>query len=192
MSSSLTTTKDNSIKTNNLENTPTPNLWISWNENVQHRYSELMDITSEEQLRDVIAKSKSVRVFGNRYSSSDISAGTDTLINIEQYNKIVNINPKNKEITVQPGITLENLILEAQNQGWCIPCLPDIDKVTIGGALATGTHGTNGFILAKYVSKFRMVLADGTVKDYTDADAEMDALRLSLGTLGVFSAITFK
>lgn len=192
MSSSLTTTKDNSIKTNNLENTPKSNLWISWNENVQHRYSELMDITSEEQLRDLIAKSKSVRVFGNRYSSSDISAGTDTLINIEQYNKIVNINPKNKEITVQPGITLENLILEAQNQGWCIPCLPDIDKVTIGGALATGTHGTNGFILAKYVSKFRMVLANGTVKDYTDADAEMDALRLSLGTLGVFSEITFK
>lgn len=192
MASTMSVSKEKNKHSKSVDHTTAPNLWVSWNENVKHTYVDLIEVTSEKQLSNVIAKSSSVRVFGNRYSSADISAGTDTLINIAHYNQIVNINKTTKEITVQPGITLENLVKEAQNQGWCIPCLPDIDKVTIGGALATGTHGTNGFILAKYVSKFRMVLADGAIKEYTDSDKEMDALRLSLGTLGVFSEITFQ
>lgn len=190
MSSTISLSK-NSIY-NQKESSLTKNLWVSWNGNVQHSYTNLITITTEEELCKTIAQSNSVRIFGNRFSSADISAGTDTLINIEHYNKIVNINKATKEITVQPGITLETLIKEAQHHGWCIPCLPDIDKVTIGGALATGTHGTNGFILAKYVTKFRTVLADGSIKEYTDLDPEMDALRVSLGTLGMFSEITFK
>ncbi|MGY6647541.1 D-arabinono-1,4-lactone oxidase [Wenyingzhuangia sp. IMCC45574] len=191
MSSSTNVLPKSTYNTKSIDSSNKENLWVSWNENVSHSYNKLISITSEEQLSKVIAQSNSVRVFGNRYSSSDISAGTDTLINIENYNKIITVNQATKEITVQPGITLEKVIKEIQNLGWCIPCLPDIDKVTIGGALATGTHGTNGFILAKYVSKFRMVLADGSIKEYTDENSEMDALRLSLGTLGVFSEITF-
>lgn len=166
--------------------------WVSWNENVKHPFEELIEIENEQQLQNTIQNSTSVRVFGNRFSSADISAGTDTLIDIKNYNKVLNINKETQEITVQSGITLEELINTVQDEGWCIPCLPDIDKITIGGALATGTHGTNGFILAKYASKFRTILADGKIKEFTDQDAEIDAIRVSLGVLGFFSEITFK
>ncbi|MGY5352593.1 D-arabinono-1,4-lactone oxidase [Wenyingzhuangia sp. IMCC45533] len=166
--------------------------WISWNENVKHSYAELIEVKTEQDLVNAIANNDSVRVFGNRYSSSDISAGTSVLVDVTNYNKVVKVNQETKEVTVQAGATLEETINVIQSAGWCIPCLPDIDKITIGGALATATHGTSGFILSKYVSKFRMVLADGSIKEYTDADFETDAIRVSLGVLGMFSEITFK
>ncbi len=166
--------------------------WISWNGNKTHSYQNLYTPTKELELQEIVKKNTSIRVFGGRFSSSDINAGTDTLIDITQYNKIVNINKETKEITVQAGITLKELIETAQQNGWCIPCLPDINSITIGGALATATHGTNGFILSKYVSKFRMILADGSIKEFTDTDFETDAIRVSLGLLGVFSEITFQ
>lgn len=175
-----------------VKNNQTTKEWVSWNENIKHTYNELIKITSEQDIVKAVTNSKSIRVFGHRFSSADISAGTPTLIDITQYSKVVSINKESKEITVQSGITLEELINVVQSCGWCIPCLPDINKVTIGGALATGTHGTNGFILSKYVSKFRMILANGEIKEYTNKDEEIDALRVSLGLLGVFSEITFK
>ncbi|NJB82858.1 D-arabinono-1,4-lactone oxidase [Wenyingzhuangia aestuarii] len=166
--------------------------WISWNENVKHSYSNMIKIGHEKELQKAVQENSSIRVFGNRFSSADISAGTQTLIDITAYDKIVSIDREAKEVTVQSGASLEKVINIIQSCGWCIPCLPDINKVTIGGALATGTHGTNGYILSKYVSKFRMILADGTIKEFTDADIETDAVRVSLGLLGVFSEITFK
>lgn len=151
----------------------------------------MIKVANEQDLQIAIKENSSIRVFGNRFSSADISAGTQTLVEISAYNKIVSINRNTKEVTVQAGASLENVINVIQACGWCIPCLPDIDKVTIGGALATGTHGTNGYILSKYVSKFRMVLADGSIKEFTNDDLETDAVRVSLGLLGVFSEITF-
>ncbi len=166
--------------------------WISWNGNKTHSYQNLYTPTTETELQEIVRNHSNIRVFGGKFSSSDINAGTDTLIDITPCNKIVNINKEAKQITVQAGVTIKELIETAQNNGWCIPCLPDINSITIGGALATATHGTNGFILSKYASKFRMILSNGTIKEFTDADFETDAIRVSLGLLGVFSEITFQ
>ncbi|WP_139958150.1 D-arabinono-1,4-lactone oxidase [Flavicella sediminum] len=165
--------------------------WISWNENIQHTYDNLYQITTEEELTKIIASSKKVRIFGNKQSSADISAGLATLIDIKAYNKILHYNDATRQITVQSGIKLVDLIEAVEAKGWCIPCLPDINTVTLGGALATGTHGTSGKLLASYVYQFRVVLADGSIKEITAGEELMDAFRVSIGVLGVISTITF-
>jgi L-gulonolactone oxidase len=167
-------------------------VWISWNENIQHQYNNLYTITSEKELQDVISNSKNIRFFGNKQSSADISAGVESLVDIRNYNNIISYNNDERLITVQSGIRLVDLIEAIEEKGWCIPCLPDINTVTIGGALATGTHGTSGLLLASYVQKFRLVLASGEIKEVTENTDIMDALRVSIGVLGVFSTITFK
>ena len=167
-------------------------VWVSWNENIQHDYDALYKINTEEELQDVIKNAKKVRFFGNKQSSADISAGVQTLVDIRDYNKIVSFNEEERLITVQSGIKLVDLIEAIESKGWCIPCLPDINTVTLGGALATGTHGTSGKLLASYVHAFRVVLANGEIKEVTEEDELMDALRVSIGVLAVFSTLTFK
>ncbi|MCI2228918.1 FAD-binding protein [Polaribacter sp. MSW13] len=167
-------------------------VWVSWNKNLTHKYTSLYKITSEKELQEVVKNSDKIRVFGSKQSSADIASDAETLIDITSYNKIISFNDSEKTITVQSGILLGDFIETIENKGWCIPCLPDINTITIGGALATGTHGTSGKLLSEYVKKCSLILADGTVKEVTDKDELIHALRVSLGVLGVFSEITFQ
>lgn len=167
-------------------------VWTSWNDNISYKYESLYKITSEKELQEVVKKSEKIRVFGNKQSSADIASGVATLVDIRNYNEIVSYNESEKTITVQSGIILGDLLEIIEKKGWCIPCLPDINTITIGGALATGTHGTSGKLLSEYATNFRIILADGSVKIVTDKDNFIDAIRVSLGALGVLSEITFQ
>lgn len=167
-------------------------VWISWNENLKYNYKSLYTIKTEEELQEVISKSDKIRFFGSKQSSADIAAGTETLIDITAYNKILGFNDAEKTITVQSGVLLSDLLEAVEAKGWCIPCLPDINTVTIGGALATGTHGTSGHLLCEYMTQCRLVVADGSVKEINEEDELMHAVRVSLGVLGVMSTITFR
>ncbi|ARV15291.1 D-arabinono-1,4-lactone oxidase [Polaribacter sp. SA4-12] len=166
--------------------------WVSWNENLTYKYKSLYKVTSEEELQEVVKKSEKIRVFGSKQSSADIASGVETLIDITSYNKILTVDDSACTITVQSGLILGDLLEEIEAKGWCIPCLPDINTVTIGGALATGTHGTSGKLLSEYITKCSIVLADGSVKIITDKDELIYAVRVSLGVLGVLSEITFQ
>jgi len=167
-------------------------IWTSWNQNIKHHYKKLATVYTEEQLREIISESDNVRFFGNKQSSADICAGTATLIDLNSYNKILGYNDQKMEITVQTGITLKELIEAVEQKGWCIPCLPDINTVTLGGALATGTHGTSGKLLAQYVVSCRLIPSDGTVMEINEGDELMDAIRVAIGVLGVISTATIR
>ncbi|AUC84851.1 D-arabinono-14-lactone oxidase [Polaribacter sp. ALD11] len=167
-------------------------VWVSWNENLTYNYKSLYKITTEKELQEVITNSEKVRFFGTKQSSADIASGVDTLIDITTYNKILSFNNVEHTVTVQSGVILGDLLEAVEAKGWCIPCLPDINTITIGGALATGTHGTSGKLLCEYMTKCSIVLADGSIKVITDKDELISAVRVSLGALGVFSEITFK
>ena len=168
------------------------NTWVSWNENLKHDYSNLFKVTTEVELIDAISKSDKIRFFGSKQSSADIAANLPNLIDINAYDKILSYDENNLEITVQSGIKLSTLLDAVEAKGWCIPCLPDINTVTIGGAIATGTHGTSGKLLSEYMVSCRLVLANGSIKEIKEGDDLMDAVRVSIGTLGVMSTLTFK
>jgi len=142
-------------------------------------------------LQEVVAKTDKIRFFGTKQSSADIAAGIDRLIDITPYHKIVSCDETERSITVQSGMILGDLLEIIEAKGWCIPCLPDINTITIGGALATGTHGTSGHLLCEYMTSCTLVLADGSLKNVHKSDALMQAVRVSLGVLGVMSTVTF-
>ncbi|MDG2151152.1 MAG: FAD-binding protein, partial [Polaribacter sp.] len=167
-------------------------VWVSWNENLTHKYKSLYSIRSEKELQEIISKTDKVRFFGTKQSSADIASGTETLIDISKYNKILSYNDSDYTITVQSGIILGDLLEAIEAKNWCIPCLPDINTITIGGALATGTHGTSGKLLCEYMTSCNLILADGSIRTMNDGEEIMNAVKVSLGVLGVMSTVTFK
>ena len=166
-------------------------VWTSWNENLTYKYKSLYRITTEKELQEVVAKTDKIRFFGTKQSSADIAAGIDTLIDITSYNKILSYNETERTVTVQSGVILGDLLEAIEAKGWCIPCLPDINTITIGGALATGTHGTSGHLLCEYMTSCTLVLANGSLKTVPKSDTLMQAVSVSLGALGVISTVTF-
>ena len=84
--------------------------WVSWNENLTYNYESLYSVTTEEELQEIIAKTDNVRFFGTKQSSADIASGTQTLIDISKYNKILSFNDAEHSVTVQSGVILGDLL----------------------------------------------------------------------------------
>jgi L-gulonolactone oxidase len=97
-------------------------------------------------------------------------------------------------VTVQAGMPLYRLNELLAGAGLAMSNLGDIDRQTVAGALATGTHGTGRNLggLATQVRALELVLADGSVVQCSaDRDPELfSAARVGLGALGVVSAVT--
>jgi FAD/FMN-containing dehydrogenase len=94
---------------------------------------------------------------------------------------------------VRAGTKLSALGRELFALGLALENLGDVDVQALGGALATGTHGTGRTLpnLSARVSGLRLLLADGSLRVLrAEDDAEtLAAARVSLGALGVVSAV---
>ena len=167
-------------------------VWISWNDNIKYNYKTIYKVITEKELQEVVKNSEKIRVFGTKQSSANIASGVENLVDITTYNKILSFNDSKQTVTVQSGVILGDLLEAIEEKGWCIPCLPDINTITIGGAISTGTHGTNGKLLSEYITNCSLVLADGFLKNITEKDEIFPAIKVSLGALGILSEITFK
>jgi FAD-linked oxidoreductase len=99
-------------------------------------------------------------------------------------------------VMVQAGMPLHRLGAELAARGWAMTNLGDVDRQTVAGALATGTHGTGARFggLATQLRGLELVLADGTVlrcSPTENADV-FTAARIGLGALGVVSTVTLQ
>jgi FAD-linked oxidoreductase len=99
-------------------------------------------------------------------------------------------------VTVGAGTPLHRLNAELLRRGWSLTNLGDIDRQTIAGALATGTHGTGARFggLATQVRGLELVTPDGEVIacDATRRPEVFGAARIALGALGVVTAVTLQ
>jgi FAD-linked oxidoreductase len=99
-------------------------------------------------------------------------------------------------VTVGAGTQLYRLTAELGRTGWALTNLGDIDRQTVAGALATGTHGTGARFggLATQVRALDLVTPAGELL-HCDAHTHPEvfaAARVGLGALGVVTAVTLQ
>ncbi|MFP4547735.1 MAG: D-arabinono-1,4-lactone oxidase [Fidelibacterota bacterium] len=171
-----------------------PDKWTSWNENISHNYEYIYKPETEQEISEIVKKCDKVRMIGTGKSSADIVAGTPSLISYENYDKIISIDEQKLQVTVQPGITLKEMLETLEAAGLAFPALPDIDTITVGGAIATGTHGTarEAHTLSEYIDRLNLVTADGKIEQITRQDKRFNAIKISLGVLGIITEVTFQ
>lgn len=137
-----------------------------------------------------------VRALGSGHSFSPVAAPTGLALDLSAFSGIEHADPHTGLVTVGAGTPLHRLNAELDGIGLAMPNLGDIDRQTIAGALATGTHGTGARFggLATQVRALQLLLADGTACRCTpDENPELfTAARVGLGALGIVTSITLQ
>lgn len=156
--------------------------------------------STTEEVADAIRQAAdhglTVKAVGSGHSFTPIAATDGLLLFLDRLTGIVSADTRTGLVTVRAGTYLHVLTRALWALGLALENQGDIDRQTISGALATGTHGTGARFagLASGVRGLRIVLADGRI---VDCDAEHDpelleAARIGLGAFGIITELTLQ
>jgi FAD/FMN-containing dehydrogenase len=170
--------------------------WSNWAGNVRGEPRLSIDAASEAEvvaaLRDAERAGSVVRVAGSGHSFSPLVATGGLLLTLDGLAGIARHEPEHGRVWVRAGTKLHALGPALHALGLALENLGDVDVQALGGALATGTHGTGRSLpnLPARVSGLRLLLADGSLRVLREEDEpeQLAAARVSLGALGVVTA----
>jgi FAD/FMN-containing dehydrogenase len=120
-----------------------------------------------QQISDAIINSTGpISIGGGRYSQGGQTAYPDSLhLDMRKFNKVIEFDQLNKEITVQPGITWRKLQEYIDPYDFSIKIMQTYSNFTVGGSLSVNVHGR--YIgegpLIQSVKSIKLILADATL-----------------------------
>jgi L-gulonolactone oxidase len=134
---------------------------------------------------------------GSGHSFTDIAVTDGLLLRPDRLVGVRSVDRDAMTVTVLAGTPLHLLDRQLDVLGLALHNLGDIDRQTVAGAIATGTHGTGGrwASLSAQVAGLELVTGDGSlVRAAPDGTPHERALfgagRLGLGALGIVTAVT--
>lgn len=172
--------------------------WINWSGSLRFTPSEFFRPSNEEELAEIVRdchrSGKSHRLAAAGHSSAPLVESRQTLINLERMKGIVRYDERTA--TLRAGMTVHESNLALQKLGLALFNTGDVDVQTLAGAISTGTHGSGRKLpnLASILTGVKLIDFRGERHEFSDEnDPEvMRAMRVSLGTLGIFSELTVK
>ncbi len=171
--------------------------WRNWAGTVLARPAEVRRAGSSADVvtavTDAGRRGLPVRVAGSGHSFTPLVATDGILLQLDGLSGLVDVDAERLRVRVGAGTPMHVLNPALQSLGLALPNLGDIDRQTISGAIATGTHGTGARLqgMAAAVSGLTMVLADGSsLRCSAERDPEVfAAARVGLGALGVVTEV---
>ncbi|MFL5913075.1 MAG: D-arabinono-1,4-lactone oxidase [Gaiellaceae bacterium] len=172
--------------------------WRNWTGDQRCAPAAIEEPGSEAELADVLKRAAKaghrVRPAGSGHSFTDIACSDGVMVSLKRMNRVGEASGNSLE--VEAGITLHDLGPALAERGLAMENLGDVDAQTLGGALATGTHGTGARFgnLSSQVERLRVVKAGGETAECSAAEDPdlFRAARVGLGAIGVITSVTLR
>lgn len=164
----------------------------NWATNITFQDQQTFHPRSVEELRDIVLQNDHVKVRGSAHCFNTIADTHEVAVVLDQMPVILEIHAGSSAATVSAGLNYAQISEYLQSHGWAIHNLASLPHISIGGAVATGTHGSgikNG-PLHTAIHAATLIGADGEVKTLSrGVDDEFYAAVVGLGLTGI--AISF-
>jgi alditol oxidase len=157
----------------------------NWAGNIVYRSATVDRPTAVDELRDIVARSHRIRVLGTRHSFNEI-ADAERLISLEGIPDDVVIDSATSTVELNPAMTYGRVAPLLHARGLALHNLASLPHISVGGAIATGTHGSGNRLgnLATVVSAVDILRSDGEIVHLERGDTDFDGSVVALGALG--------
>ncbi len=167
---------------------------LNWAGNYGYRARTIEHPTSFTDLRRAVAGATHISALGSRHSFNDIADSPGTLVSLDLLEAGVDVDEPALTVTVGAGVRYGVLAEHLQRRGFALHNLASLPHISIGGAIATATHGSgdgNGN-LATAVVGLELVTASGDVLMVAKGDPDFEGTVVGLGALGVIHRVTLR
>jgi FAD/FMN-containing dehydrogenase len=174
--------------------------WSNWSGRVRCEPSALVAVSDEAEAVAVVQRARHegrrLRVAGAGHSHAPLVPTEGIVVDSSGLTGVVAVDAEAGLARIRAGTRIADLGAPLRSAGVALLNQGDIDRQTIAGATATGTHGTGRTLqnLSAGVVGARLVRADGELVE-CDAASEpqlLEVLRLSLGAVGLVTELTLR
>lgn len=152
----------------------------------ENQTSSLVEIIKNAKLNNL-----TVSIAGRQHSQGGHTYYKDSVfIDMKFYNQILNLDVNNKIITVQSGVTWEQIQNHINPYNLSIKIMQSSNIFTIGGSMSSNVHGRDpsyGPIIETIIS-FRLLIENGTIVN-VDRNQNSDLFYNVIGGYGLFGII---
>ena len=169
--------------------------WRNWAGTLVANPKARLAPASEDELVDILKGLKgTIRPVGAGHSFTALVPTDDNLLILDKLNGVISHDPSTMQATLGAGTRISASGPMLDSIGQAMINLPDIDRQTLAGALATSTHGTgkNMKSMSGYLTGLRLVTPAGEVMDLAHGSDLFHAASVSFGSLGVITRATFQ
>ncbi len=148
-----------------------------------------------EQLKELLADARekrlNVSIAGSQHSQGGHTYYKDALvINMKDYDNVLNLDLQNKIITVQSGATWDDVQNYINPYNLSVKVMQSSNIFTIGGTMSANAHGRDldRTAMIDTVKSFRLLLANGTMVNVNRTE-NSELFNLAIGGYGMFGVI---
>jgi FAD/FMN-containing dehydrogenase len=138
------------------------------------------------------AKRLSVIPRGGGYTFGDmITSQGNLLLDTKGMNAVLQWQPETGEMSVEPGVTIGQVLSLAMPAGWILPSCPGGKNVTMAGALGNDVHGKDSWHVGTFmecVKGIRLLLASGEERE-VDRETDETLFRAVAGGMGLLGVV---
>ncbi|MDQ1085173.1 MULTISPECIES: D-arabinono-1,4-lactone oxidase [Microbacterium] len=161
----------------------------TWSGNHRYHAIEVLLPGDLDELAEVVASARTLRVQATRHTFNDIADSDAALVSLERLPTRVEIG--GDRVRVEGLVTFAELAPVLEAQGRALHNLGSLPHISVTGATATGTHGSglrNGN-LSSALRAVEIMDADGRTHRVDPSHEWFGAAALSLGALGIVTAV---
>jgi xylitol oxidase len=164
----------------------------NWAGTYEYRAPRVVEASTVEDVQRIVREGGRVHALGTRHSFTDLPDTDGTLVDVSGLTGQFDLDEAARTVTVAAGTRYGIVARALDERGWALHNLGSLPHISVGGATATGTHGSgdrNG-VLTTAVRGIRYVGADGDVHEVQRGDADFDALAVGVGAFGIIVGLT--
>ena len=164
---------------------------FNWSGNIRFGARSVEQPTDLAQLRDLVAGSERVRALGSRHSFNAIADTDGVLIDLSRLELPYEIDEGNRAAWVPAAARYAEVAAAVHARGLALRNMGSLPHISVGGAIATGTHGSGdgNRILGASVAGLEVVRADGRLDTIDRDDPRLAGSVVGLGALGITTRV---